>query len=64
MRVKPTRTEARLLKHLHLPSDALLAVALGLSPSHMCAAATITSKCNSCGGKLCGQRGYAKLVVK
>lgn len=57
MRVKPTKAEAELLRRLRLPPDALLAVSLGLPPNHMCAAASVTSLCNSCGGRLCGQNG-------
>lgn len=56
MRTKPTPAEARLIKRLGLPPDALLAVSLGLPPAHMCAHAG-GGKCNSCGGKLCGQVG-------
>jgi len=56
MRTKPTPAEARLLKRLNLPPDALLAVSLGLPANHMCPLVGI-GKCNSCGGKLCGQDG-------
>lgn len=61
MRTKPTPAEARLLKRLHLPEDALLAASLNLypGPRQMCAH-TGGYKCNTCGGKLCGQDGKRK----
>lgn len=54
-------SEARLLEYLHLPEDTLLAASLGLYPKTwgMCAD-TGGYKCNSCGGKLCGQDGKRK----
>lgn len=55
--MKPSQSETKLLKRLRLPPDALLAVSLGLPPDHMCAAVSGAIKCNSCGGKLCGQDG-------
>lgn len=61
MRTKPTPSEARLIKRLGLPPDALLAVSLGLRPDFMCASTPY--KCNSCGGKLCGQDGRHREAI-
>lgn len=57
MRTIPTKAEARLIKRLGLPPDALLAVSLGLPPDWMCGATFHAHPCHSCGGKLCGQDG-------